>query len=255
MILRLYVVIMISSLCLTHGVFLGTSFAESESEQYQKYNLDEKKFEFVRDYLNGLMYIKENIARREKITPVSLFDFTDVKKISSYVDHLIWDNINLRIARNYLKKHLNSKNGLILKSGLVFTNACNTHIDLNNREKDILEQIYKTQVKGTLKDAQKEQFADELKRLSAARKEASKELLEASVLVSKILISNQTDKFGEFFMLGISSAERERLIKKLNAFVGKKYVGEIREGQSVLEASIAVIRGILEDMSWQTVDG
>ena len=90
--------------------------------------------------------------------------------------------------------------------------------------------------------------------LNQRRKDSLQKLVEASVLVAKVLISNQTDRDGELVVLGISELERKKLLTKADSFYGSGFEGGLREGQSFLQASVSSIKEILEDYSWGTLD-
>jgi len=81
-----------------------------------------------------------------------------------------------------------------------------------------------------------------------------KNLLKSSILVSRLLVSDKVNRYGEYAYLGVTDKQRKRLVEKLNEFDGKEYVGDLREGQSFLEGSIAVIRETLNDYNRLAVD-
>ena len=175
-------------------------------------------------------------------------NFEDSQRTKALIDSLILDNANLRIAKNFLKRfQTDPQNGLILKVSDIFISVCDEQIEFNNLERMLLERLYEFQLKDEVINLNKEDFFQAHIKLGVERKESWKRLLEASILVTKVLISNKTDKKGKFSFLGISEREKEKLLFKLDEFYGEEYEGELRSGQSFLEGSVVAIRQTLEN--------
>jgi len=89
--------------------------------------------------------------------------------------------------------------------------------------------------------------------LELQRKEADKNIIQASVLMTKVLISDKNEN-GKGHLLAISAQQRQKLLDKLDSFGSDNLDWGLKSGQSTLEASIAVIREILEDSLWVSID-
>ena len=131
--------------------------------------------------------------------------------------------------------------------------VCDEQISFNNRKKELIDKLHDLQISGGLGASDKEKFGAQLKQLAYERKESLKKLLESSLFIHKILISEKNDAMGEFTQLGISKNEREKLLSKLNEYFGDLGKSGLKEGESFLEGSVAAIREILEDTSWGTI--
>lgn len=227
----------------------------TDVEQFKENNPDGKKFEFVRDYLSGLKYLWINERRISESEAVNLDAQDASTKLAALISGITTSNVNLRMVRNLVDDYRTPENGLMLKASDLFMKACDQQIVFNNQEKDIYNNILSNGKKGELSRERKEEISEQLASLRTQRKESLKSMLEASFLVRKILVSNQVDRFGEFVMLGVTQRERRQLLSRIDDFTGDGFQGGLREGQSFVEGSVVVIREILEDSSWQTLDG
>ncbi|MGE0267638.1 MAG: hypothetical protein AB7S78_04185 [Candidatus Omnitrophota bacterium] len=223
--------------------------------KFKEQNPDWKKYEFTRDYLTSLEYLKKNAERYEKIR-TSSSEHKDEQRITVLRDELIQSNVNLRVARNYLKKYHNqTNNGLMLKVSDIFMKVCDTMIELNNQERALLEEMHSFQVKGSLEQFNLDLFESNQRKIYESRKESLRELLTASLLVGKVLVSNQENYYGEFDRLGITQEQRYKLLNKLKRFNQESYKGDLRIGLSFVEGSVVAIREVLENYNYETNDG
>ena len=225
--------------------------ASKDADQFKKFNPDIQKYEFVRNYLTGLEYLQQNARREIEASKLTFDDLKKKEKIEGFKNDIVLNNFNLRIARNLLKRYKTADNGLMLKTTDVFSKVCDEQIGLNNAEKKIIENLFKDK-QGD--DVTKENFFRDMRSVAEQRKESLKKLLEASLLVNKVLVSEKTDQYGEFFQLGVTKKERTKLIEMLDAFQGEEFKGGVRPGQTFIQGSVAAIRQILEDRSWGTLD-
>ncbi len=220
-------------------------------EKFKQYNPDGQKYEFVKTYIMGLGYLQQN-AQRDNAARSAVFQKLKGKeKVAALIRNLNLNNVNLRVARNLVKKYRASGNGLVVKSADLFERVCDEQIELNNQEKTLLEKVSAVDNAQMMKIMNKKFYKDQ-RELGMQRKESLKKMLEGSMLMSKILISDKEDKYGELVRLGITSKERKKLIEQLDKLSKDK---KVKPGQSFLQGSIAAIREILEDQSWGTVDG
>lgn len=222
-------------------------------KEFKLNNPDGNKYEFAKNYLNSLSQLKDNAKRRESATAVSYDGFQDPRVVQKAIENLILDNTSLRVARNYILKYRVADNGLILKTTDLFVASCDEQIAQNIQERNLLEKY-----QGLLLGDKGEKdfhirFVKEMEQIAFNRKESYKKMLESAVLLGKVFISAQTDKQGNFVYLGITRQEREKLLLKLDSFYEKEYQGELREGQTFFQASVAAIREVLEDKKFKTI--
>lgn len=224
-------------------------------KKFKEQNPDWNKYEFTRDYLTSLEYLKKNAERYEEIR-TSAPGYREEQRITVLRDELIHSNVNLRVARNYIKKYHNqTNNGLMLKVSDIFMKVCDEMIELNNQERALLEEMYAFQMKGSLEQFNLDLFESNQKKIYEARRESLRELLKASILVAKVLVSNQENYYGEFDRLGITQEQRYKLLDRLNRFNQENYKGDLRIGQSFVEGSVVAIREVLENYNYETNDG
>ncbi|MBF0483692.1 MAG: hypothetical protein HQL25_03190 [Candidatus Omnitrophica bacterium] len=218
--------------------------------EFAKNNPDGKKYDFMRRYIDTLSYFELNEKLNKQFVELNLLT-AKPEKVKTYLDALINANANLRVARNYLARYEKSENGLILKIVYDFKKACDVLIENNNQERLLVDKIYQAEIQKKKKaDIDPADFMLKMSQLAAQRRDGLSQILGASVLASKVLISNKLDKFGSLYALGITATERKALLSQLSKFTGEAFRGEIREGQSFFQASIAAINAILEDESW-----
>lgn len=244
-------------LCICVVMVASAASAEmlGNDRKFRQYNPDWKKYEFTRDYLTSLGYIKKNYDRQDMIDLTS--DDPDVlNRIARMRDELIHENVNLRVARNYLKRYKNqARNGLMLKVSDLFAAVCDELIILNSGQRNLLEEMHALQRRGEMDGEAALGLEERQKRINRDRREALKRLLRASILVTKILVSPDQNYYGEFDRLGITQEQRYKLLDKIRNFDEDSYHGELRSGQSFLEGSVVTIREILEDYNYETIDG
>jgi len=233
---------------LSNNVLFARRFYVDENvEKYREYNPDGKKYKFIKRYLTSLSYLYLNTEAKETLSPITFDYFKDPENIIGLQNHLTMENVNLRVARNLLKKYKKSENGLILKVTDIFVKMCNEQIEMNIEEKKYSDQVYKNLVGGNLGQEKRREVIQWYEDINEKKKKSSMKLLESSMLASKVLISEKTDGYGELSYLAINSKDKEALIGMLDEFIGEEYSGNLREGQTFLGGSISAIREILEN--------
>ena len=220
----------------------------------QKFNPDGQKYEFMKNYIEALGYLKYNARRSQQPIYFTLDNMEDIERVIGLRDNIILDNVNIRVARNYLQKYRISPNGLILKVVDLFVESCNDLIAFNREEKALLDQFYDAQIKEQMGDFNIRDFNIQMNTIANQRKESLKKMLEASLLIQKVLISDQVDEAGNLTRLGITQNQRAVLLLRLDEFYEEGYQGELRQGQTFLQGSISALREILEDRSWGTIE-
>jgi len=139
---------------------------------------------------------------------------------------------------------------MINKVVKIFSGFVNKQVELNNMERLLVVTIREKLIEETYDEATLKWYFEEIVKISKERKESSMRLLESALIINKVLISHQFNQLGQPYKLGITQEQRFNLIKRLKIFEDPKFKGELRSGQTFLEASVSVIRQILEDTSW-----
>ena len=239
------------------GVFLvvqclaTVSFAENE---FKNNNPDGNKYEFTRSYISALSNLVHIDERWTKKDPKKLFPGNDDRVIKASINYLATDNADLRIVKNYLAKYLISPNTFIRKVADIVVVACDNEIALNNQEKILWEKWGDLRAAGQGTRDKEKEFIKRQMEFSFKRKEIDKEIIQASIFMTKVLISAEKNKDTKGRVLAITTKEREKLIAKLDTFGSETTDWGLKPGQKTLQASVAVIREVLEDPLWIAID-
>jgi len=131
--------------------------------------------------------------------------------------------------------------------------ATSREIAINKEEKILWEKWYDLNAAGQATRPKEIDFVKTQHSLELRRKDADKDIIQASVLMTKVLISDKNrDTKGH--RLAITAQQRQKLLDKLDSFGGDTLDWGLKTGQRTLEGSIAVIREILEDSIWISID-
>jgi hypothetical protein len=239
---------LIKTLSLVFFISVGFLSAPSLAAEsvFKKNNPDGYKYEFARSYISALKYFYEINQRWSKNSPKKNFAGDDVKTIRATIEYLVRDNSDLRVAKNYMVKYLTSPNALMRKVADMMIVSCDNGVMLNNKAKNLWQDWLNLKVSGRANPEQERLFIRAQQDIELKRKEFDKSLIQASILMTKVLLSqeNANDK-GR--VLAITDKQRSRLLDGLDVY-GKDVINwGLKSGQSTLQASIAVIREVLED--------
>ena len=223
------------------------------ADEFSKNNPDIMKYEFARSYITALSYMKDIDDRWNKNAPKKLFADQKEKMILATINDLALDNSDLLIIKNYLLKYLTSPNMLMRKVADIVVVATSREIAINHEEKTLWEKWYDLNAAGQATRPKEIDFVKTQYALELRRKEADKDIVQASVLMTKVLISDK-NKNGKGHLLAITAQQRQKLLDKLDSFGSDTLDWGLKPGQRTLEGSIAVIREILEDSIWISID-
>lgn len=223
------------------------------ADDFHKNNPDVNKYEFARSYVSALSYMRAIDDRWNRNAPKKLFADQKDKMILATINDLTLDSSDLLIIKNYLVKYLMSPNMLMRKVADIVVVAVSREISINHEEKTLWEKWYDLNAAGQATRPKEIDFVKTQHSLELRRKEADKDIIRASVLLTKVLISDQNqDSKGH--RLAITAQQRQKLLDKLDSFGGDTLEWGLRSGQTTLEGSIAVIREVLEDSIWISLD-
>ena len=223
------------------------------ADVFSKNNPDLKKYEFARSYITALSYMKDIHDRWHKNAPKKILAHQKYKMIKATINDLALDNSDLRIMKNYLLKYMSSSNMLMRKVADMVVVNTSREIVLNDQERKLWQKWYDLNAAHQATRPKEIDFVKTQHRMAFRRKEADKNIIQASILMTKVLISEQ-NKNGRGHRLAITTQERQKLLDKLDSFGANTLDWGLKPGQTTLEGSIAVIREILEDSLWLTID-
>ncbi len=228
----------------------ATSWA---GDDFKINNPDIKKYEFARSYITALGYLKNIDRRWEKNNPKTIYKGKDEEIIKASINYLALGNAELRIAKNYLSPYLSSGNAMLRKVADGFILACDENIRINEEEHNVWDQWAYLRKSGLGTRNNETVFNDTQKSLSLRRKENDKAIIQTTILMTKVLRSaDNKDENGH--LLAITQEQRKKLLIKLDSYGKDVLDWGIKPKQRTLNASIAVIREILEDSIWTAID-
>lgn len=232
---------------------LNPSYSASPASTFKLNNPDVGKYEFSRSYISALGYLNVINERWKKSSPKNVYAGDDIKIMRGYVAYLIKDNADLRIAKNYLIKYLASRNILIRKTADTFIAACQTEIAINDQERAIWDQWFAVKSNNLDSRVNEKAFLKTQEQLSLDRKVARRGVIEASVLLTKVLRSelNANEK-GK--ILAVNTKDRAKLLDYLEGYGSEMIAWGLKPGQDYVQASVAIIREVLEDSIYKSID-
>lgn len=238
------------------GIFILTGSLSVQvfatENEFKKNNPDGNKYEFARSYISALNYFYTINQRWEKNPPKKKYKADDLKVIRRSMEYFVQDNLDLRVAKNYMVKYLSFSNPFMRKASDMLIVACNQDIALNNKAKNLWQDwLNKKSLTAPTLEEQKS-FIKAQREIELKRKQSDKIIIEASMLMTKVLLSqdNPNDKG---HLLAINQKQRSNLLDDLDVYGKEVLDWGLKPGQSTLGASIAAIREVLEDPIFTTL--
>ncbi len=234
--------------------FLATALLHGEDvDPFKKYNPDGGKFEFARSYITSLGYLRGVETRWKKSDEVKKKDGEE-KFVQWNIERLIMENMDTRIAKNYMTKYFRIPNALMRKVVDSYMGVCDQLVELNRQEREKWEQFKGWKENGSF-DAQKDQqFVKIQEDFAARRKEVMRGVVENAIFMTKVLLDENTKEKQVKKRLALTSQDREKLVRKLDTFAKDNLDWGMKEGQTFLQAAQASIREVLEDPAYLSAD-
>lgn len=220
---------------------------QSSGSSFRELNPDEGKYAFVKDYIFSLSYYAR-VAQRLQLEEEFSSSFTDQQSlVRRLVANRTLDNTELRIARNYLKRYCSSSSSFIRKTALTAVDAYQRLLSMSARERSLWSDFLRYVTEGKPESFDEKDFSRQQVFLAQQKKEVAKDVLRASVLATKVMLSSAHCEDEACKTLEFTPAERERLTSVLSTVPGVNMDWGMKPGQSTVEACAAVIRESLED--------
>jgi len=233
------------------SVLLAFSPAIAADSSFKTHNPDGNKYEFGRAYISALGYFYASDQRWIKMPPKKKFKGDDNKIILGTMEYLVQDNADLRVAKNYMVRYLGMPNPLMRKVADMMIVVCDNEINLNNKAKFLWQDWLNLKALGKPSSDQEKLFIKAQREVEVKRKDYDKQLIQATVLMTKVLLSQENaDDKGH--LLAITDKERDRLQGYLDRYGKEMLDWGLKPGQTALKASVSVIREVLEDPVFTT---
>jgi hypothetical protein len=224
-----------------------------DSGAFKRYNPDGNKYEFARSYIASLGYLNSVDARWNK--------YADLKKKSSEDKFILWnierlvsDNMDIRVAKNYMTKYFDTRNRLMRKVTDSYVYACDQLVDINRQERELWESLKQLKDAKKFDAAQEKDFIDRQEALAIRRKDAMRGIVSSSVLMTKVLLSENTREKDIKKRLALSTEQREKLVGKLDSYARDNLDWSLKPGQTFVQAAEASVREVLEDSFYLSAD-
>jgi hypothetical protein len=224
-----------------------------ESGAFKKYNPDGMKYEFARSYIASLGYLN-SIDQRWKKSPDIKKKNSEDKFIAWNIERLNQDNMDIRIAKNYMIKYFSTTNLLMRKVTDSYVYSCDQLIGVNLQERQAWEDLKAFRERKKFDAAKEKQFIAYQEILAADRREAMKEIVASSVLMTKVLLSENTREKDVKKRLVLSTEQREKLVSKLDSYAKDNLDWSLKPGQTFVQAAEASVREVLEDSFYLSAD-
>ena len=135
-----------------------------------------------------------------------------------------------------------------------YIDACDKLIALNHQERELWNQLSRIKKENKLGAVEDQEFVKAQEKLDTDRKPIMRGIVEVSVLMSKVLFSEDVKEKQVKKRLALTSNERDKLIRKLDTFAGNNLDWGMKPGQTFLQSAEANIREVLEDPTYVSAD-
>lgn len=235
-------------LILFAALILTSSVVQAGGQSlFKKYNPDIDKYDFAKNFIISIGYYKRVADRLKVEGELKAKTKGDLNLITKYINNCTLDNTDIRIARNMLTRFLTSKNGLIVKVSLQATEAYDQYVALSVKERELWQKFYQHKASGRPDNFDEALFVRQQMDLVAEKKEAEKKLLEASMLIRKVLLSAALCDSDDCSRLVLTKTDRQKLLNFLDVYARDNTQWGIKAGQTPVEGCVASIREVLED--------
>ncbi len=236
-------VIVIALLCVAGLVFPLAASAQS----FRVNNPDVDKVAFARSFISSLGYYGKLDLRLRAESGAGDSYTRDIKVVKALVDGRTLDNTELRVAKNYLVKYVESRNMLIRKVAYDAMAAYEQHIIVSSRERRLWQMYQRFKERGVPRDMNENEFKQQMAVLAEDRKAAALGILHAVVMFRTVLLSAERCSDENCRELALTEGERGKLVKKLDVFAADRTAWGMKAGQGTFEAAVAAVREVLED--------
>lgn len=234
-------------------IIISSSRVCADQGQFKTGNPDGVKYEFARSFIASMAFFQSVEDRLRDSGKFS--DAVDERKLLKWnLERLAKDNLDLRVAKNYMVKYFNAGNALMRKVVDTYAVTCDELIGINHRERELWKEWPKMRKVDEDGNIDLKEFSDAQGLLSDERKSAMRKIVETAVLMTKVLFNEDVREQQVRKRLALTHNQREKLIKKLDDYAGDNLDWGMKPGQTYLQSAQAVVREVLEDPTYLNVD-
>ena len=178
------------------------------------------KFEFVRDYVQGLGMIKSSFV--DSATVINGTYENEIEKGSAIMQSFSSQLYNFEIAKNLLKQYQNSPDELIKDITKKTLFAYSQLEDLNKEASNNFKRMYSPEVLNNPEHLNQGEEMEKIGNLRAAQEQILEILIDESKLTPAILISKAVGDNGKMNYLSITLEQKNELLQDLLNNFGDK---------------------------------
>ncbi|MFC1621474.1 hypothetical protein ACFL2G_04130 [Candidatus Omnitrophota bacterium] len=198
------------------------------------------EFEFVRDYVESLRFLKLSVERHRESNLKSVNYQTEIEMVADFMKDFRLDNHDLGVAKSILDKYVRSENKVIKEIVPSILIVYDMLIGVNAKTLELYERLYSPELVNNPGKINKSLCISSASKIMADRERAEKQLLEANVLVTITLVNSAPGKKGFF---AINSKERKELISLIDEIFSYETYNEA--GLTYVDSCGAAMRRML----------
>jgi hypothetical protein len=205
-------------------ISMSTCFGEGANE----------KFQFAEDYIRCLQLLESGFVDA-KAANTATYD-NEISKGIGIMKSVELQNNNLNMAKKYLSRYQNSSDKLIVDTVKAALSSFDGQIDINNAAKEGYKKMYSPEVLNNPSQFNLGEEMAKISKLQAAKEESLILLIQATKLLTGVLVSKTPGDEGKMNYLAITLEQKEEILKQVKEIFGDKIeTADIRDKNSGLE--------------------
>lgn len=240
------------ALCFT--LFINLSLANT-SEEIMNQNPDINKYEFMKAFLHSLSDVSSAIERFKEVDNQS--NKNDIQSTIDLMKVTKRSSFDYERAASQVEDFSTSKNELIALAATSLRDRYRSHIKLNDEMIKMYEEMYSSEAMNNPEKINVGKLMSRQGDLAAKHEEFMRSLMQTSLFLSQILISEKPDTEGKMSILGITSGQKQDLIKDLEMVFGEKVkigMKMAKPGLNYFDSCGAILYEVLALKNFKTLD-
>jgi len=196
---------------------------------------DNYKFQFAEDYIESLSLLKSGFV--DAATVMSVTYDNDISKGVAIMKVYQSQNYNLRMAKDYISKYQSSSDELIKQAAQTALYSFGQQIEINNAAAEGYKKLNSPEVmRNNPSQFNQGEWMDKLGKLQAAKEQTLLMLIDATKLLTAVLVSKAPGEEGKMNYLVITAEQKDAILKRVEEIFGAKIkVTDLRDKNAGLE--------------------
>ena len=195
---------------------------------------DNYRFQFAEDFIESLSLLKSGFVDAKEVMSATYNN--DMSKGVSIMKVYQSQNYNLRMAKDYISKYQNSSDGLIrqvVKSALI---SFDKQLEINDAGAEGYKKLYSPEAMNNPSQFNQGEWMDKLGKLQAAKEQTLLMLIDATKLLTVVLVSKAPGEEGKMNYLAITAEQKDEILKRAKEIFGDKVkTADLKDKNSGLE--------------------